>query len=157
MNKIFLILSFILFSQVSAFKFLCDICTWICEKHKTDLRSDEKINKQLKEYYDTCIKTNSETFCKGRITNVLPYEYRASISKYNCEEICNSYWFCNIVKYEKDTTKSFEGKHLAHSPPFTSYEGLAPNNDKPIKFLVVTDIHMDFDYLPVILKLTYRT
>jgi len=156
MNKIFLILSFILFSQTLAFQPLCRPCLWICEREKEKLRSDKVINKQLDEYYADCKKKYSEVYCKGTITNELPYNYRAAVSRYDCEEECHKYWLCTDVKFEKDTTKSFAGKHLSRSPPFTSYEGLAPNTTKPLKFLVVADIHMDFDYEPVVFELIYR-
>jgi len=156
MNKIFLILFSILSSQTLAFQPLCRPCLWICEWQKKKLRSDKVINEQLKKYYDTCIKKSSKEYCQGRITNELPYEYRAAVSKYNCDEECKKYWLCSDIKFEKDTTKSFAGKHLSRSRPFTSYEGLAPNKSKPLKFLVVADIHMDFDYEPVVFEFIYR-
>eukprot|EP00826_Nyctotherus_ovalis_P048952 TRINITY_DN582_c0_g2_i9.p1 TRINITY_DN582_c0_g2~~TRINITY_DN582_c0_g2_i9.p1 ORF type:complete len:508 (+),score=109.11 TRINITY_DN582_c0_g2_i9:192-1715(+) len=149
MNRIFVILVVILSlgSTCLARSLICNACISGIETYKSYLRSGSVVEAEKRKYYERCIKSgSSRLFCAGRRDNVVPYEYKAQISKYNSDEMCWSYGLCTDVKYVKDPHKSYAAKVLAHSPPYTTYEGLAPNRSKPIKFLVVTDIHMDFDY-----------
>lgn len=153
MNRIFVILVAVLSlgSTCLARSLICNACITGVESYKSYLRSSSVVEQEKRKYYDKCIKSgSSKQFCAGRRDNVVVHEYKAQISKYNSDEMCWSYGLCRDVNYVKNTRKSYAAKVLAHSPPYTAYEGLAPNRSKPIKFLVVTDIHMDFDYREVL-------
>lgn len=152
MNKIYLILVlvFALKASCSSRGVFCNICIWAVDFYKKFLRSDFMVKRHLDDYYTNCMATTkSEIYCAGRRDNVVIHEYKAQISYYNSEEICFNYNFCSNVNYVKDSVKSFAGKMLTNAPPVLNYEGIAADKKKPIKFLVVTDIHMDFGYAEV--------
>lgn len=152
MKKIYLILVLIFTLKASCSErgALCKACIWGIELFKKFLRSDFMVNIYLNVYYANCMKTtNSEIYCAGRRDNVVIHESKAQFSYYNSEEICFNYNFCSNVDYVKDPVKSFAAKMLIKAPPPIDYEEIAPNKEKPIKFLVVTDIHMDFGYAEV--------
>lgn len=159
MNKIglFLITVFTLATTCSARNIFCKICLWGADLYIKFLKSDYMVNRHLEEDYKTCMETyNKEEYCIGNRDNVAIHEYKAKLSYYNSEEICTEYGFCKDFKYVKDPVKSHAGRLLQNAPPAVEYEGLALGKEKPIRFIVVSDIHMDLGYAEVILNFTFR-
>lgn len=159
MNKfgLFLITIVTLTVTCSARNVFCRVCLWGVEIYKKFLRSDFMVNIYLKKNFEACMKEhNKEEYCIGNRDNIVVHEYKAEISYYYGEEICHDFGFCTDFKFVKDTSKSHAGKLLSKAPPATEYEGIGPSKEKPIRFIVVSDIHMDLGYEEVILNFIFR-
>jgi len=136
-------------SQAKSFG--CKFCTNFLELTKTALR-DEKFAKVFsKTYYDRCMLRTSELYCTGAkqlIRNVGGYPIL--VSSVDSEMICTLAGYCDDTVYIKDKVEDYTKRVLIDTPRPQPRKKKAKESKKPIKFLAVGDIHIDYKYKEVI-------
>ena len=159
MKKIFFILLIILISQpvCEARSFLCNICIFGIDLVKSVLRSNLFNGFYRNKKYNDCLKNgNKDFYCKGISENVIKHQYFGQFAYINNDEFCMNMNLCTDVKYVKDKFTYYLSRILKDKGPYMSYETIGTNVEKPINFIVVADIHMDFDYVEVFYQVFIR-
>ena len=131
-------------------RFGCKFCTNFLELTKTALR-DEKFAKVFrKTYYDRCMLRTSELYCAGAELLISAEGYPILVSSMDSEMICTLAGYCDDTVYIKDRIEDYTKRVLIDTPRPQARKKKTKESKKPIKFLAVGDIHIDYKYKEVI-------
>ncbi len=133
---------------VSASSLTCGFCTLLLNDVKRVAATDFVTNIYLYLQKKTCLETHDEVFCDLHSQNVRRIEYHAMLSSINVDESCNKLGFCSDATYVTDSDEAYVRRVLANNPPFVEHEGPIDLEHK-LRFLVVADVHIDYDYTEV--------
>jgi hypothetical protein len=127
---------------------VCKICKMSVVMLKLACTSDFVLGIYLQIDYMNCVQTYSPQHCEERKNLVSRPNYIAQFRAINGDEICTKMQICTAAKYVPDSTHAYMSHVLKHNPPFMAYEGVA-DVKHALRFLVVADIHIDYDYIEV--------
>lgn len=95
---------------------------------------------------DICLKRTDQVYCEGidQLTSVSGYPIlTATLSS---EEICTRAGYCDDAIYLKDRIEDYTKHILDDSPRPPVREKIMVVSKKPIRFIIVADIHVDYEY-----------
>jgi len=93
-----------------------------------------------------CSKAKPQEYCNNLFDTFLPVVNEVA-HIFNESTICGYYNFCAYPRILIDSDLGFAKRILRNTPPRTYSK--PKNTSTPLKILVVTDTHIDFDYIEV--------
>ena len=148
MKTIEFTLLFILFFQIGCYglNLGCEVCMSSIEFTTKVLSSDYFLRAYTMDLWNKCMVTGTKEYCEQSRNSTWNIVYKESIKHINSEYICNTLKFCHDYIYLEESLEEYTKRVISNKPKKIVHKNTTLNSENPLKFLVVSDVHIDLDY-----------
>jgi hypothetical protein len=123
---------------------ICSMCQGAVNVVRSILASDILADMFVSYQHSGCLQSHTQKYCDDEAQYLLKPDYITTWRVINAEEICVKISLCSNVQYLADPDPVYVRRVLKDSPPVTPRS--IPDQSKVLKFVVMTDPHLDFGY-----------
>lgn len=150
MNQVKLLLLLCLGALCQTKTFNCEFCTKFIDFAKQLLKGKDFTETYLDSYNSACLERGQPDYCfeVTQIANITVYPLL--VSTIDTEMICSLAGYCKEAVYLEDKINDYARRVLNSSLRSKVNEEQVEKSVKPIRLLVVGDIHIDYNYTEVL-------